>query len=65
MGLTVLRTELTLGILVNVRWVMRGLILRAILRGRLVVIALLIRMGHIWTKALEEMRAMKERERGW
>jgi len=63
-GLIVEQAGLTLGVLVNVGWIMRRLILRAVLRGRLVGVALLIRiMGHIRTKALEEVRAMREKER--
>lgn len=55
---------LTLGILVNVGRIMRGLIVGAVLRGRrLVVVARLI--GHIWAAALEEMGARGEGERGW
>lgn len=52
---------LTLGILVNVGRVMRGLIVGAVLRGRRVVARLI---GHIWAIALEEMRARGEGERG-
>lgn len=66
MGLIAARAELTLGVLANVGRIMRRLILGTVLRGRLVVVALLIRMGgHIRTSALEETRARREGEREW
>lgn len=56
------RTGLTLGVLVNVGRVMRGLVLGAVLRGRLVVVVLLV--GHIRKRELEATRARREGERG-
>lgn len=65
MGLIATRTELTLGVLANVGRIMRRLVLGTGLRGRLVLAALLIRMGHIRTSALEETRARRKGEREW
>ena len=48
--LIIVRAELTLGVLVSIGRIMQRLVLGAVLRGRRVVVALLIRLGHIRTR---------------